>query len=292
MPAKVFCFLQKHRIITGMPRRNLLPAWFSQYTAEISKFPTLSALEERLLSEQLKTGDNAAREKMIHANLRLVVKISMGYAERGVPVADLIAEGNSGLLRAVEKFDPDKGARLSTYASFWIAQSMKRAIAIHTQTIHIPTHVIDKASKIRKIANKLSERLGREATAMEIEKETGISAEKISLILTNPPPSTVSMDTLLPGSDSDYMGSLIADPDGINALDALESRDTLDEVRHLLEKLSERERSILEERFGLTGETPKTLDECGEKHHLTRERVRQIQHQALARIRQMMEESE
>lgn len=271
-----------------MARRFILPDWFSKYSTEIKKYPNLTSAEEAKLAKKFSKGDLLAKEKLIQSNLKLVIRIALSYAEKGGPIADLIAEGNTGLIRAVEKFDPTKGARLSTYAGFWITQSMKKAMIQSLNTIHIPTHVLDKITKIRKISQRLSEDLGREATLEEISQETGLSVEKISILLTSSQSNLISIDQMIPGTDTD-IGSCIPDTAMNSASEEIEMQERLKELRDYVDRLPAREKSIIIGRYGLNEQNPLTLDELGIKHNLTRERVRQLQHKALDTIKEMME---
>lgn len=262
------------------------------YLREIGKVPLLTPEEEVELAERIKKGDEAARQKMIEANLRLVVKIAQDYAKLGLPLLDLISEGNLGLIKAVERFDPKKGGKLSTYAAWWIKQSIKRALANQSKTIRLPSHMIDKISRMNRAAHKLTEKLGREPTSAEIAKELGVEPETVEqwkrIALT-----PASLDAPLSDEeDSAEMGEVVGDAEARTPSQIIETEQMLQEVGDLLEKLDERERTILVHRFGLGGGEKMTLEELGERFNITRERVRQIQNAAVQKLRRMLEERE
>jgi RNA polymerase primary sigma factor len=228
---------------------------------------------------------------MIKANLRLVVKIAHDYANLGLPLLDLISEGNIGLLKAVERFDPAKGGKLSTYGAWWIKQSMKRAMANQSKTIRLPVHLIDKISKVRRIAMKMTEELGREPTDEELAEEIGISSAKVSQLKTvsiRP----ASLDAPISDDDSTKFGEIVGDEDAQTPFELLRDKNLRDEVSELLEVLDDRERRIIFQRFGLAGGNRKTLEEVGKKFGVTRERIRQLQNIALDKLRRALRKKE
>jgi RNA polymerase primary sigma factor len=228
---------------------------------------------------------------MIKANLRLVVKIAHDYANLGLPLLDLVSEGNIGLMKAVERFDPAKGGKLSTYAAWWIKQSIKRALANQSKTIRLPVHLVDKISKMRRVSLQMSEELGREPTDDELAEEIGLSSRKISQIKTVSTRPT-SLDAPISDGDSIEFGEIIGDEDAQTPFELLRDKNLRGELRELLQVLDDRERKIIFQRFGLDGGKPKTLEEVGKKFGVTRERIRQLQNLALAKMRQALSKKE
>jgi RNA polymerase primary sigma factor len=257
------------------------------YLREIGQVPLLTAAQEVELAARIRAGDREARAQMIRANLRLVVKIAHDYANFGLPMPDLISEGNIGLIKAVERFDPAKGGKLSTYAAWWIKQSIKRALANQSKTIRLPVHLVDKIAKVRRLASGLSEELGREPTDEELAEEVGISAPKLAqLRLVSLRPA--SLDAPLAEDDGKQLGETVGDLEARDPCEQLSGSDLLQELGDLMEKLDAREQRILSERFGLEGDTPKTLEEVGRRFGVTRERIRQLQNGALAKLRRAL----
>lgn len=261
------------------------------YLQDISKTPLLTAEEELVLSERIKKGDPEARSHMIRANLRFVVKIANDYSNYGLPIMDLISEGNIGLMKAVERFDPEKGGKLSTYAAWWIKQSIKRALANQSKTIRLPIHMVDKIAKIRRIANILTEAFGREPTDEEIAEEIGISSRSISTLkaVSHCPQS---LDAPINDGETTAYGEVIADEGAENPLDILSDKNLHGELDGLLAVLDERERRIIDERFGLDGRNSMTLEEVGAEFGVTRERIRQLQNTALTKMRRALRKKE
>ena len=228
---------------------------------------------------------------MIRANLRLVVKIARDYANLGLPLLDLISEGNIGLVKAVERFDPAKGGKLSTYGSWWIKQSIKRALANQGKTIRLPVHLVDKIAKIRRVGAGLSDELGREATDEEIAEEVGMNAAKVTkLKQASIRPS--SLDAPVGDDDSAEFGDLVGDEMAIDPFESLRDKNLQEEVGDLLEQLDDRERKIINARFGLDGSEPITLEDVGAKFGVTRERIRQLQNIALSKMRRALNKRE
>ncbi|MDA7888537.1 sigma-70 family RNA polymerase sigma factor [Akkermansiaceae bacterium] len=260
------------------------------YLREILKIDLLTPQQEVELAELIKKGDAKAREQMIKANLRLVVKIAREYANYGVPLADLISEGNIGLMRAVEKFDPGKGGKLSTYASWWIKQSIKRALSNQGKTVRLPVHTIDKLARIRRITASLTEELGREPSDEEVSEILGIPLRKLAL-LKQASQRPASFDAPITEDGATY-AEVIEDPRAINPLEALESKNHHDELDSLRDILDERESRIIDSRFGLNGKTPLTLEEVSRDFGVTRERIRQIQNIALAKMKKALKKKD
>lgn len=261
------------------------------YLREIGQIPLLTPQEEVVLAAKIKRGSRQARLKMIKANLRLVVKIAHDYSNYGLPLLDLISEGNIGLMKAVERFDPKKGGKLSTYAAWWIKQSIKRALANQSKTIRLPVHLVDKISKLRRVSLRLSERLGREPTDFELAEELGITAAKVSQLRTisiRP----ASLDAPIGDDDATEFGEIVGDESALTPFELLRDKTMRGEVRSLLTELEPREAEILTLRFGLDGNRTRTLEEVGRRFKVTRERVRQIQNIALTKLRRIMDKQD
>ncbi len=258
------------------------------YMREAVEVPLLTVAEENALAARIKKGDSVAREHMIRANLRLVVKIAKDYDGLGMPLLDLINEGNIGLMKGVERFDPSKGGKLSTYSSWWIKQSIKRALANQSKTIRLPVHLVDKISKMRRVAMELQELFGREATDEEIADEMDAPLNKVRL-WRRASLRTSSLDESLGDEDSSKLGDVVADESCQTPYESLESRTTHSLLQSTLHILDSREMTILRERFALDGGREKTLDEIGQKFGVTRERIRQVQNIALAKLRKKIE---
>ncbi|MGB0745169.1 MAG: sigma-70 family RNA polymerase sigma factor [Opitutales bacterium] len=261
------------------------------YMQEIGKTPLLTKEEEIQLAERIKKGDKAARDHMISANLRLVVKIAHDYNNFGLPLLDLISEGNIGLVKAVERFDPTKGGKLSTYAAWWIKQSIKRALANQSKTIRLPVHLVDRIAKMRKITAELAEELDREPTDEEIAYTMDLPVNKVAhLKSVSVRPSSLDAPV---GEDGDTtFGELVGDENETSPLDNLQEKSVSNDIRSVIGQLEEREAEIVHLRFGLDGNHPLTLEEVGERFDITRERVRQIQNIALHKMRRIMTENE
>ena len=261
------------------------------YLQEIGKTALLTIDEEISLAKKIRRGDRAARDHMIKANLRLVVKIAMDYKDFGLPLLDLISEGNIGLIKAVERFDPRKGGKLSTYAAWWIKQSIKRALANQSKTIRLPVHLVDKISKMRKTAMKLQEELGHEPTDDELADELGMTASRVRQ-MRQAAIRPASLDAPIGDDDSNNFSDVVEDENATSPYDNLEDKTVVNMLQDMVQHLDNREATILRYRFGLDGGTEKTLEEVGVKFGVTRERVRQIQNLALRKLRKMIEKLE
>ena len=260
----------------------------NQYFNEISQIPRITKEDEIELARRIKNGDEAAREQMINANLRLVVTIAKKYRGFGMPFLDLINEGNIGLMKAVERFEPEKGGKLSTYGAFWIKQTIRRALSDQSRDVRLPVHLIDKIGRMRQVTIKLQQELDRQPTDVEVAERLGVDVEKVKKMLTaNAPP--VHLDSPV-GDDSDAtLADFIPDDRSSPAEDSGGRSDSV-LMASLVAKLPERDQEILKLRFGLNdGGDGLTLEETGEKFGITRERIRQIQNLALRKLKALMD---
>ena len=259
------------------------------YLKEIGRTPLLKPAEEVVLAERIKKGDEEAEQHLIKANLRLVVKIARDYDGLGLPLLDLIDEGNMGLMKAVKRFDPSKGGKLSTYGSWWIKQSIKRALANQSKTIRLPVHLVDKISKMRLASMKLQENLGREPTNDELAKEMHLPPAKVSLLRTAAI-RPASLDAPLGDADEpDTLADVVEDDHMHTPYEDLEDKTVVAMLHKMLDSIDNREADILRYRFGFgEGGEMRTLEDVGEKFGVTRERVRQIQNVALGRLRRLI----
>ncbi len=257
------------------------------FLADIGRHKLLTAAEEVMLAKAIERGDLTAKRRMIESNLRLVVSIAKGYRGLGVPFLDLIQEGTLGLNRAVEKFDWRRGYKFSTYATWWIRQSVQRAVANHARTIRVPVHVVERQQKLGRAARRLEVELGREATKEELAEATGLPIQHVDEAL-GAAQASVSLNQTVGADDEGELGDLFADREAADPFDEAEESLRRQGVRRALDALPERERRILELRFGFEGE-PWTLEAIGHELDLTRERVRQLEGQALARLAALRE---
>lgn len=262
-----------------------------QYLAEVARTPLLTAQEERELSRRVQLGDEAARERMILANLRFVVNIAKAYQFMGVPLTDLIAEGNLGLIKAVERFDASGGHRFATYACHWIKQSIKRGLTYQARSIRLPMQVVEKLAAIRRVAHKLAAASGREPSDDEIAAELGLSPRKIAA-LREAALLTVSLDSPAGSDDQQPLLAMLADTRAADAAREAEDNDRQAHLRQALQWLSERDHHIIIRRFGLDGDECHSYEELGREHGLSRERIRQIITRALERLRRALEHQE
>jgi RNA polymerase primary sigma factor len=264
-------------------RNDLVQSPLETYLREINETALLSADQEKQLAYRIADGDTEARDQMVRANLRLVVNIARGYTGKGLALQDLIEEGNLGLLRAVEGFDPSMNTRFSTYASYWIKQSIKRALVNTAKTIRIPAYMVELLAKWRRATNQLTDELGRPPTHEEVAKFLGLPKKKLNIIK-----KAIRVYNSAPQTDQTESGWSIDEMlmDGRTKTPDTEmvETDDLKQVLHLLDKMDPREATVLRMRFGLNDEEPKTLKEIGECLGLTRERVRQIESEALAKL--------
>jgi len=259
------------------------------YMQNIGQYSLVTRMEEVDLAARIANGDAEARSKLIRSNLRLVVKIAHDFKGLGLPLLDLISEGNIGLMRAVEKFDPAKGAKLSSYAAWWIKQSMRRALANQARTIRIPVQSASKISKIQAARTRLAEQLGRDPTDKEISKEVNLTERTVTGLRLGKTTTISLHDPIQHGEDGEFR-DIIPDEKTTAPNDIVEDQETLHHMLSLTSRLDDRERAILKLRFGLNSERPRTLEEVSQIIGRTRERVRQIQNQALEKLRIMIEQ--
>ncbi len=261
------------------------------YLREIGQYPLLSREEEVALARRIQNGDSEARATMINANLRLVVKIASDFGGLGIDLADLISEGNIGLMTAAERFDPDRGAKFSTYAALWIKQKIRRALSNHARTIRLPIHVVAESGELGRAEAALSEELQRPPTVEELSERTGMPGKKIAR-LQELPAASVSIDAPPHGDDELTLAEVIAD-EAAAAPDEGVARSWMEEeLERTMPVLDDRERTIIERRFGLGENAPAILSELGSQFGITRERVRQVQNAGLKKLRQAMVEAD
>ncbi|WP_260260939.1 RNA polymerase sigma factor RpoS [Vibrio intestinalis] len=257
------------------------------YLGEIGFSPLLTAEEEVLYARRALRGDEAARKRMIESNLRLVVKISRRYSNRGLALLDLIEEGNLGLIRAVEKFDPERGFRFSTYATWWIRQTIERALMNQTRTIRLPIHVVKELNIYLRTARELSQKLDHEPTAEEIATQLDKPVEDVSKML-RLNERISSVDTPIGGDGEKALLDIIPDVNHSDPEVSTQDDDIKSSLIHWLDELNPKQKEVLARRFGLLGYEPSTLEEVGREINLTRERVRQIQVEGLRRLREIL----
>jgi RNA polymerase primary sigma factor len=259
------------------------------YLDQIGKTPLLTLEQETALARRVLKGDEAARQHMIQANLRLVVRIAKDYDDFGLPLMDLISEGNFGLIKAIERFDPDKGGKLSTYAAWWIKQAIKRALASNGKTIRLPVHMVDRIGQMRRTTHRLAAELGREPHNEEIAQAMDIPVAKV-VHMKSVANRAASLDQPVGEEGDATLGDLVKDESERSPFESLRTKSDLSEIAELLAQLDPREADIMVLRFGLNGESPLTLEEVGVHFKLTRERVRQLQQSALMKLRRVMTE--
>ena len=261
------------------------------YFREIGQFDRITPEEEIRLAKRIHAGDAEARQKMILANLRFVVKIALDYERLGLPLLDLINEGNIGLMKAVERFDPAKGGKLSTYSSWWIKQSIKRGLANQGKTIRLPVHLVEKISRMRRERLNLLDKLGREPTNRELGQALGLPPAKVAL-MRRAAMRPASLDSPVGDESSTQLGELVSDENAVVPDRGLSDKNISGILPLLIGELPDREVQILVRRFGLDGEEEQTLEEIGQHFGITRERIRQLQNAALAKLHQMLDRLE
>ncbi|MBR3138509.1 RNA polymerase sigma factor RpoD [Candidatus Saccharibacteria bacterium] len=257
------------------------------YLREIGKIPLLTPEEEADLAQRIVKGDKKAKDKMVEANMRLVVSIAKRYGGRGLDFLDLIQEGNTGLLRAVEKFDPEKGFKFSTYATWWVRQAITRAIADQARTIRIPVHMVETINKVLRTTRKLTSELNREPTNDEIAKALDMEPEKVDYVM-RIKQDIASLDASVgrDGDDEDsVLGDFVEDEERDSPEEAASNQILKEQLSEIIATLTEREQKIIRLRFGIGGGRPHTLEEVGNEFDVTRERIRQIEAKALSKLR-------
>ncbi len=261
------------------------------YLREIGKIPLLTPEEEAELAQRIVKGDKKAKDKMVESNMRLVVSIAKRYGGRGLDFLDLIQEGNTGLLRAVEKFDPEKGFKFSTYATWWVRQAITRAIADQARTIRIPVHMVETINKVLRTTRKLTAELNREPTNEEIAKELDMEPEKIDYVM-RIKQDIASLDASVgrEGDDEDsVLGDFVEDEERDSPEDSAANQILKEQLSEIIATLTDREQKIIRLRFGIGGGRPHTLEEVGNEFDVTRERIRQIEAKALSKLRKNKE---
>ncbi|HST88392.1 MAG TPA: sigma-70 family RNA polymerase sigma factor [Ktedonobacterales bacterium] len=254
------------------------------YLREISRIPLLSAQRELELARRVEANDREARNHLIEANLRLVVSIAKRYVGQGLALEDLVGEGNIGLIRAVSKFDPSKGFRFSTYATWWIKQAITRSILEGTRAVRLPVYIMEEVMRVKRVTRQLYQELGRDPTTAQIGERLGISAERVSELLVWAE-KVFSLDAPLSEEEENSLGDIIEDPNAQGPSETTDRALLREEVRRVLNNLTLRERQVIELRFGLVDDHDHTLEEVGKRLKVTRERVRQIEERAIRKLR-------
>lgn len=254
------------------------------YLREISRIPLLSAQRELELARRVEVNDREARNHLIEANLRLVVSIAKRYVGQGLALEDLVGEGNIGLIRAVSKFDPGKGFRFSTYATWWIKQAITRSILEGTRAVRLPVYIMEEVMRVKRVTRQLYQELGRDPTTAQIGERLGIPAERVSELLVWAE-KVFSLDAPLSEEEENSLGDIIEDPNAQGPSETTDRALLREEVRRVLNNLTLRERQVIELRFGLVDDHDHTLEEVGKRLKVTRERVRQIEERAIRKLR-------
>ena len=273
---------------TGHLKPEMTTDALQMFLKDIGRVRLLTAPQEVALAKRIERGDLDAKQQMVEANLRLVVSIAKNYRNQGLPFLDLIQEGTIGLVRAAEKFDYRRGFKFSTYATWWIRQAVARALADKARTIRIPVHIVEKLNKIGRAERRLVTALGREPTAEEIAEVTGIDPEEARRSEV-PAQAPISLEKPVGDEEESEFGQFIADEQAESPYERAVEILTKEALRDALENLSYRERRVLELRYGLGGEHPRTLDEIGRAFNVTRERIRQIENQSLKKLQNLPE---
>lgn len=265
-------------------RRGAIDDAVKQYLKEIGTYPLLTADQELILAERVAHGDPRARQKLVEANLRLVVSIAKRYSNQGLPLLDMIQEGNIGLMRAAQKFDYKRGFRFSTYATWWIRQAISRAIAEHSRTIHIPVHVVELIYKMKRIARRMYQEQGLEALPDQLASEVGLPKERVVELL-NMAEQPISLDAPVADDEQYHLADMLEDVSMMGPADQVSQQLLRDYIEKAMGVLTPRERRIIEMRYGLQDDHYHTLDEVSAEFKLTRERIRQIEVKALRKLR-------
>jgi RNA polymerase primary sigma factor len=271
--------------VEGEEEENEVENAIRQYLAEIGRYPLLSAEQELQIAQCVAQGDIEAQRRLVEANLRLVVSIAKHYSNHGISLLDLIQEGNLGLIRAAQKFDPGRGFRFSTYATWWIRQAISRAVAEHTRTIHVPVHVVELIYKMKRITRQLYQELGRDPCPEEIAHAMHLTKERV-VELQSIAETPISLDAPLIDDEQYHLADMLEDTQMMAPADVVTHQVLRDQISHALETLSQRERQVIELRYGLQDGYCHTLEELSVYFKLTRERIRQIEVKALQALRQ------
>ena len=259
------------------------------YLNEIGRYPRLTASEEKEVARKVNEGCLEARDRMINANLRFVVKIARDFEGYGMPVCDLINEGNIGLMKAVEHFDPERGVKFSTYSSYWIKQSVKRCLSNQSRTVRIPIHMVEKISKVNHATRTFKESFDRAPTEEELAAQLDMEVSDIKSIL-RAQTRAVSLNSTFDEGETETLEDRLPDDGAVDPYAQLELQTSISRMCQMLDQLTDRDSTILKERYGLEGQNPKTLEEVGVEFGVTRERIRQIQNEALVKLRNLMDD--
>lgn len=262
---------------------------FRLYLNEIGQYPRLSSEEEIEVARKVREGCPEARERMINANLRFVVKIARDFEGYGMPVSDLVNEGNIGLMKAVEHFDPDRGVKFSTYSSYWIKQSVKRCLSNQSRTVRIPIHMVEKISKVNQATRVFKETFDRPPTDEELAAQVDMEVSDLRAVQ-RAQTRSVSLNASFDDGETESLEDRIPDDNAPDPYAQLELQTSISRMCHMLDQLQDRDSTILKERYGLEGQDPKTLEEVGVEFGVTRERIRQIQNEALVKLRNLMDD--
>ena len=276
--------IEMDKLDLSLPKGISIDDPVRMYLKEIGKIPLLKPHEEVELAKRMMEGDEIAKQRLVEANLRLVVSIAKRYVGRGMLFLDLIQEGNLGLIKAVEKFDYERGFKFSTYATWWIRQAITRAIADQARTIRIPVHMVETINKLIRVSRQLLQELGRDPKPEEIAKEMDMSEEKVREIM-KIAQDPVSLETPIGEEEDSHLGAFIPDEDALAPAEAAAYSLLKDQIEEVLESLNEREQKVLKLRFGLEDGRARTLEEVGKEFDVTRERIRQIEAKALRKLR-------
>ena len=281
-----FCYGYEEEVVEeeGEDQRSAVDDSVKQYLKEIGMYPLLTAEQELLLAERVARGDQRARQRLIEANLRLVVSIAKRYSNQGLPLLDLIQEGNIGLMRATQKFDYKRGFRFSTYATWWIRQAISRSIAEHSRSIHIPVHVVELIYKIKRIARRIYQEQGLEPLPEQLAAEVGLPRERIVELL-SVSEQPISLDAPMADDEEYHLADMLEDATLVVPVDQVAYQLQRDHIEQAMDVLNPRERIIIEMRYGLKDGHSLSLEEVSVLFHLTRERIRQIEVKALRKLR-------
>ena len=281
-----FCYEYEEEVVEeeGEDQRSAVDDLVKQYLKEIGMYPLLTAEQELLLAERVTRGDQRARQRLIEANLRLVVSIAKRYSNQGLPLLDLIQEGNIGLMRATQKFDYKRGFRFSTYATWWIRQAISRSIAEHSRSIHIPVHVVELIYKIKRIARRMYQEQGLEPLPEQLAAEVGLPRERVVELL-SVSEQPISLDAPMADDEEYHLADMLEDATLVVPVDQVAYQIQRDHIEQAMDVLNPRERTIIEMRYGLKDGHSLSLEEVSVLFHLTRERIRQIEVKALRKLR-------